>query len=125
MGDAWVSVAESIERIAGVRYDRLTDEDKTECDYVLEAAGEWAAGTLPLEVFAKVGTIQSPFTGRESAGYSRYVALLSVPVTDPRRDALRRAIDGLLRFQGFVITAQGMFEPSEIPDVPIVYRRAA
>ena len=121
--DGMISVAEVIDRIAGTRHENLSDSDKIEVDDVLEAAAAWAAGQLPIHEFAKVGTIPSPYTGNPSGSYTRYVAMLSTPVTDARRHDLRRALDALLTFQGFIVTSQGVFAPADIADIPVAIRR--
>lgn len=114
-----IAIADAIDRIAGDRHRRLSDADKLDVDDVLEAALAWQNGTLPLEAFARVGTLDSPATGRVSPDYTRCVAMLSTPISDPRRAALRRAVGALLAFQGFVLTTHGIFAPAEIPNVPI------
>jgi hypothetical protein len=121
--DGMISIAEAIDRIAGSRFDHLTDEAKIEIDDVLEAASALAAGQLPIHEFAKVGVLDSPATGRVSGGYTRYAALLSTPVTDPRRQDLRRAIDSLLAFQGLITTSFGIFEAEDLAGVPVLIRR--
>jgi len=114
-----MSVAEVIDRIAGTRYDRLDIEERQDVDDVLEAALAWSDGGLPIHEFARVGTIPRPAGGLPSAGYTRSVAMLSTPISDPRRMALRRAIDTLLRFQGLEITRHGVFDKGEVVNVPI------
>lgn len=120
--NGFLAIADAIDRIAGARFDRMTDADRLEVDDVLEAATAWARRELPIHEFAKVGTIPSPATGRTSSGYTRYVAMLATPITDPRRMDLRRAIDALLRFQGIEVTTHGVFDRDEIVDVPILSR---
>lgn len=117
--EGMILIADAIDRIAGDRYQRLSDAERIEIDDVLYAADDYVNGRMPLEVFASIGTIESPHTRKPSSGYTRYLAMLSTPIADPRRMALRKAIDGLLRLQGLVITTAGVFEPGEIVDVPI------
>lgn len=117
--------ADVLDRAFPALPDRLTAEDWTDVADVLDAAAEWNAGRLPLEAFAKVGTMLSPFTGRPSAQYTRYVAARVTIADKPRLAPLLRALDALVRFNGYVILASGVYEPTEIADIPIKFRRAA
>lgn len=118
----FVSVAETLDRIAGSRFDTLSDADKIEVDDVLEAAAAWASGALPIWELANVGTMLSPVTGKPSSAYTRYSAVLATPVIDPRRGELLRAIDALINAQGMVITSFGIFDTTDLVDVPILIR---
>lgn len=103
--------------------ERLTAADRRDIEDILQAAVAWAGG-MPIEEFAKVGWIIAPRSGRESAPYSRYLAMWDATKRhDPRLPVLRQAIDELIRFQGFVVTTHGVFAPGDIVDV--VIRRAA
>ncbi len=91
------------------RIEQLTVADRKDVEWILDAAEAWSQG-MPIEEFARVGQIVSPRSGHESTSYSRWVAMVSTPVLDPRRKHLRAAIDELLRFQGFQLTNFGLFD---------------
>lgn len=100
----------------------ITPEDRKEIEGVLDAASDCALGLLPLEAFAKVGTMLTPL-GRVSAAYTRHVAVVATPAADPRRKALLRAIDDLLRLSGLRFTNFGCFDCDELSNVTIRYGR--
>lgn len=119
--------ADVIDRAFPPLPDRLSKDDWQDVADVLDAAAEWSAGRLPLESFAAVGTMLSPFTGRPSAQYTRYVAA-RVTIADKARLApLLRALDHLLLFQGQTITSHGVFDRDELVNVTVLgsYRRDA
>ena len=117
--------ADLISRAFPALPDRLSPEDWQDVADVLDAAAEWDAGRLPLESFARIGTIANPATGRSSPGYTRHVAVRVTHRDDPRRAPLLRVFDALLRFEGWIVTDNGVFAPADIIDIPVVVRRAA
>ena len=82
-----------------------------EIEDILDAAGEWAAGRLPLTELMRLGTIEN--NGHPSPGYSRFSAIAMTPASDPRRDYLRKAIRLVVGAQT-VITHQGIFSRDEL-----------
>lgn len=117
--------ADLLARVLPPLPDRMTPDDWAEVGDVLDAAHAWDTGGLPLEAFARIGTMLSPATGRASAGYTRHVAARVTRPDDPRRAALRRAFDALLDVQGLVITTTGVYDKADIVNIPVVYRRHA
>lgn len=107
-----ISLADALSRWTADRYERLGDDEKLQIDDVLEAAGEWSAKRLPIHEFSKIGGILS--NGKPSAGYTRMLAFVTTPRTDPRWDDLRRAINALLVFQGFVVTTAGVWSREDL-----------
>lgn len=100
--------------------DRLTPLDRKDIDWILDAAVAWSEG-MPAEEFARVGQIVSPHSNRESTAYSRWVAVLTAR-HDPRRRHLLRAIDELIRMQGFVMTTHGLFDTQALYEVGATVR---
>ncbi len=97
------SMTEILDRMADTRHQTLTDDDKAEIEDVLDAAQDYAGGRLPANAFAAIGGMLGPRNGRPCPEYTRFVALQSTPLNDPRRADLLRAIDDVLRLQGLVI----------------------
>jgi hypothetical protein len=96
----------------------LDDEEIAVCEDVLDAAAEWHAGRLPLQVFAQIGRLPCQDSrGRrvESAGYARFVAMWHAAPGDPRRDALMAAIEHLVRQQRVIISRHGLFDHGDVP----------
>lgn len=120
-----IPIDEVLAVVASKFDENLTPVDRLDVNDVLDAALEWQAGRLPLEVFVKIGGCYSPVGTDPSPGYTRYLAMTATVPSDPRRVALRQAVDAILRYQGFVLTTAGMFSPADIPDIPIMYRRSA
>lgn len=96
-------IAETLNRMAGDWYDRLTTEQHAEIEDILDAAEQFTLGALPIGAFCGLST-----------GRLRCLALISTPKEDPRRAPLLRAIDAVLLYQGFVITTCGVWTPEEI-----------
>lgn len=108
------SIAETLDRIAADKFRALSDDDKADISDVLDAAQSWSEGAMPIEEFARIGFMDSITTGRVSSGYTRFVALVSTPKSDPRRAALLKAIDAVIVFEGYVFTTSGVWTPEEI-----------
>ena len=106
-----ISIAESLQQLASKRYLSMSDEQKADVEDVLDAAEHFAAGALPVHEFAKL-----------SSGRMRFEALMAAPVDDPRRHSLLRAVDAVLRFQGFVLCQNGVFTPQELGELGIVVK---
>jgi hypothetical protein len=97
----------------------LTAEDAATIEDILDAAAAWADGALPWYEAAKIGAMTyQTATGKtaESSGYGRYRALRFTPADDPRRAALVRLVDDLVRRQGCEVTRQGVFDRDELAD---------
>ena len=109
-----IPLSDAVARMADAWYGRLSDADKVEFDDVLDAATEFCAHRLPIHEFARIGGIASQATGRPSPGYTRFLALMTAPPTDPRRAALRQAINAVLVFQGLVVTTAGVWTPEDL-----------
>lgn len=69
----------------------LTPEEEDSVTDVLDAAAAWKAGTLPLTAAAAIGTIT--YRDHISPRYSRFVAIATTPVGDPRRAALLEMVE--------------------------------
>lgn len=93
----------------------LTPEESAEINDVLDAAAEWAAGRLPWQTAAQVGTILSD--GRPSAGYSRFLARFTCSPSDPRRRHLIALQDYLDAAQGLQITDKGTLTQRDLNDI--------
>lgn len=116
-----MSIAESF---ADLLPSFLLPSDWQDIETVLTAAGEWAAGRLPIEAFAREGTIPVTPGGTGSPGYTRYCAVC-LAKGDPRHGDLLRAIDELIRFQGYRMTNHGIFSSDDLHGMTIHYRRDA
>jgi hypothetical protein len=105
----------------------LTPDEQLDVNDVLDAAQDWQAGKLPWEAAANVGTILCE--GRPSSGYSRFIALLLTPKTDPRRRGLEALGRHLDTQQGLRVTPRGTFSQRDINELHeserIMKRRAA
>jgi hypothetical protein len=96
----------------------LNDEEIAVCEDVLDAAAEWRAGRLPLQVFSQIGRLPCQDSrGRrvESPGYARFVAMWHATPGDPRRDALLAAIECLVRQQRVIISRHGLIDHNDVP----------
>lgn len=117
--------ADLLNRVLPPLPERLDADGWAEVNDVLDAATEWAAVRLPLEAFARIGTLARPAGGLPSAAYTRHVAARVMP-TDPRWRALMRAFDTLADFHGYVRLANGgLLEPADILPLPEKYRTEA
>ena len=107
-------VAESLTRMMpGEGRRRLTFDEQTSVEDVLDAAQDWEDGKLPLEAFASVGDITN-YRDQPSPGYTRFVARFTTPESDPRRAALIRAQDALIRLEGWIVTNHGVFSADDL-----------
>lgn len=120
-----IALTETLTAIAQRFADGIAFGESAEIADCLDAAAEWAAARLPLEVFARVGTTRLPRTGKPSAAYTRYLATIATPATDPRRADLLRAIDALLDLQGYRRTNHGVFDADDLHGMTIRYRKDA
>lgn len=82
---------------------------------VLDAATEWAQGRLPLGEAARVGTLAYG-QGRPSPAYTRCVAMLRSPPSDPRRAHLLALVETLLGITHVIRTTQGLFDPPDLSE---------
>lgn len=99
----------------------LSAAELNDLESILDAAVAWSDKHLPITEFAKVGWIVSPATNRESAAYSRYLAMWdAVKRSDTRLPHLKRAIDALIRFEGFQITNHGIFSAADLAGTNVV-----
>lgn len=126
--DGWRSTGDVLSEAAQKRWAALSAIDCAEVDDILDAAVAWERG-MPLDQFARLGSLPHPGTQRPSTSYSRFVALVTTSLSDPRRVSLMRAIDAVLAFQGVVMTTSGIYDRDEIINIPIrpappMYRRA-
>lgn len=117
--------AELMSRVFPPLPERLTKDDWQDISDVLDAAAEWDAGRLPLEVFAHTGTMARPAGGLPSAAYTRHVAVRVTSPDDPRWRSLMRALDALADFAGYIKTQHGTFSRDELDGTPVFERRAA
>jgi hypothetical protein len=80
---------------------------------VREAAAEWRAGRLPLAEAVKVGMIE--WNGVPSPNYTRFLALVPLPVGHPDRDNLLAMADALLDYRPDVtVTRVGVFNNMDL-----------
>ena len=93
--------------------ETLTFEDRVAIEDVLDAAAAWQRGEMPWHVAAAVGTLRD-WRGEPLPSYSRHVAYRVTPRADARWQALDALIDVIIRAQGFMVTAHGLFTASEI-----------
>ncbi len=93
----------------------LTQDEAADVNDVLDAAHDWDAGTLPWQAAANVGTIICE--GRPSSGYSRFIAFLLTPKTDPRRRCLEALGTHLDTQQGLRVTPRGTFSQRDINEL--------
>ena len=91
----------------------LDFEDRVMVEDVLDAAAAWQAGELPWTEAANIGGMLD-WRGVVSQAYTRHVAYRVTPRTDPRHAALDALMAVIIRAQGYRVTRQGTFEPSEI-----------
>lgn len=84
----------------------LPFDQQMEVEDVLDAAAEWQAGRLPTTEAAKIGGISTP-------GYTRFKAITTTPVTDPRWSALHALVSHLDDLSGGKMTRQGRFNRFE------------
>lgn len=89
----------------------LTAEERACVEDILDAAAEWGRGRMSLGAFARTGWMANGDGG--GCGYGRFVAVRVTPADDPRRVALLREIDEMVRLEGWVITRQGLFSAEE------------
>ncbi len=105
----------------------LNPDEAADVNDVLDAAQDWDAGKLPWQAAANVGTILC--NGRPSSGYSRFIAFLLTPKTDPRRRCLDALGTHLDTQQGLRVTPRGTFSQRDINELHesehIMRRRAA
>lgn len=90
----------------------LTPDDRANVEDVLDAAAAWRAGELPWTVAAAVAP--TAYGATMSAGYTRFLAIRTTPLSDPRRPALMALITYLIDMTGVVRTTSGMFTPAEL-----------
>lgn len=93
----------------------LTPDEQLDVNDCLDAAEDWAAGHLPWQAAANVGTIFC--NGRPSSGYSRFLASMLTPKSDPRRRCLEALGTHLDTQQGLRVTARGTFSQRDINDL--------
>lgn len=93
----------------------LTPDETAEANDVLDAAAEWAAGRMPWEVAAQVGTIEN--NGRPSPSSTRFIATVLVSPLDPRRPHLKALIDHLLVMQGLTVTEGGIYTQRDLNEL--------
>ena len=93
----------------------LTPDEAADVNDCLDAAAEWAAGRLPWQAAANVGTILCE--GRPSSGYSRFIAFLLTPKSDPRRRCLDALGTYLDTQQGLRVTPRGTFSQRDINEL--------
>jgi hypothetical protein len=93
--------------------ESLSFEDRVEIEDVLDAAAAWKRGEIPWTAAAGLGRMLD-WRGQPNEAYTRYVAYRVTPRSDPRLADLDELIEVIIRAQGFVITRQGVFTPTEI-----------
>jgi len=93
----------------------LTPDEQLDVNDCLDAAEDWAAGNLPWEAAANVGTILCE--GRPSSGYSRFIAVQLTPKSDPRRRCLEALGTHLDTQQGLQVTPRGTFSQRDINEL--------
>lgn len=102
--------------------ERLSEAERSDIESILDAAVAWSGG-MPIEEFARIGWIVSPYSGRESSSYSRYLAMWDGwRRHDPRVKALLRAVNALIRMQGYQLTNHGLFAASDLAGTNVVIR---
>ncbi|MDQ3222113.1 MAG: hypothetical protein M3Q75_01350 [Gemmatimonadota bacterium] len=91
----------------------LSPEELDSMNDILDAAAEWAAGRLPLNAAAQVGTILT-HQGHPSRAYSRHVASLwAWRAKDSRWKSLNRMVN-VLAAAVYVKTSQGLFTSEQL-----------
>lgn len=99
----------------GQRPREVTEEQALAAEDVLDAAAEWDAGRLPLDLAKGVGGAVNLRTGLDSPGWTRALAEAYTRGTDdPRRGALLRMLDAILAHPNRVVTRQGVFHRRDI-----------
>ncbi len=93
----------------------LTPDEQLDVNDCLDAASDWEAGNLPWQAAANVGTILCE--GRPSSGYSRFIAFLLTPKSDPRRRCLEALGTHLDTQQGLRVTPRGTFSQRDINEL--------
>ena len=91
---------------------RSDPEIVAECDLILEAAADWQAGILSLSEFMRLGAI-TDWNGRPNPKYTRWVAMCTASLLDPRRRALAAILDTVTKAQA-IVTDQGVFTQDEL-----------
>ena len=100
---------EAVATKAGAMSNRvLTPDEVDEVEYVLDAAAKWAAGRLPWQQAANVGT------WHDSAARTRFLAITTTPNSDVRWHDLKRLLDVLVDASGYVRTKQGVYSSREL-----------
>ena len=96
----------------------LTDDERWAVEMVLDAAKEWAEGTMRLYAFEQTVTLPAWMpdgkSRYDSTGYPRWLACWVTPKSDPRRAHLVAAIDALVALQDGQRTTRGFFSHEEL-----------
>ncbi|MGI8406035.1 MAG: hypothetical protein ACR2OE_14955 [Thermomicrobiales bacterium] len=93
----------------------LTPEETADVNDALDAAADWAAGRLPWELAANVGTVEN--NGRPSPSFTRFIATVLVSPLDPRRPHLKALIGHLLVMQGLTVTDGGIYTQRDLNEL--------
>lgn len=99
----WQSMAD----LAVINRREVTPDERQHIEDVLDAATEVAAGRLPFYEAARIGGIQSP-------AYTRMLATVTTPKSDPRWHDLMALLDVLITSQGYKICRHGIFTETEV-----------
>ena len=98
-------------------------------EWVLDAAQDYVDGKLPWYEAAKIGAVTRIDwrTGRdiESAAYTRFLAIVFTPASDPRRAAVLALCTEIVAQSGAVLTTHGLFNKQDLFDAGVTVRSEA
>ena len=92
---------------------KLTEDELASIQDILDAAYAWSQGEMPLTAVWRLGIVE--YEGVPSPRYTRWLATGTGSRTDPRWQALQKALDVVIR-KHHIVTTQGVFQPVEMTE---------